>query len=239
MIFENINIKSELIREKKKNHSIEKEIFTILNEASERDQDVLSRLRKSEGNISNGFTENKIQDRIFSIEEIRKICIRYRLRFLPTHYFKAEFPYPVISEINDLEKKLGFKLQDFRIIAPSTAFDLENINKDPLLFAEISENKFFLIHQWGTDLKWYRRILTWPLQTFKTYFIALWFLAATFVFLIPSSFMNGINHDSENILRIWLTIHCFIAFMGITFWAALTFEKTFSSLNWQSKYYNW
>jgi hypothetical protein len=239
MIFDNINVRTELVKERKKSNELLDDVNELLNIAARNDEDILQRLRKSEGNSSNVEVDVNAADRIFTIEQIRKTCIRYRLRFLPTQHFKADFPYEVIAEINSLEKKLNQKIENFRIIAPSEAFDLENINKDPLLFAELSDGNYYLIHQWGKDLKWYRRILTWPLQNFKTYFISLWILAAALVFAIPSSVMNQFTQESENVLRIWLTIHTFIAFMGITFWAALTFEKTFSSLNWESKYYNW
>lgn len=239
MIFDNINVRTELVKERKKSNELLDDVNELLNTAARNDEDILQRLRKSEGNSSNVEVDVNAADRIFTIEQIRKICIRYRLRFLPTQHFKADFPYEVIAEISALEKKSNQKIENFRIIAPSEAFDLENINKDPLLFAELSDGNYYLIHQWGKDLKWYRRILTWPLQNFKTYFISLWILAAALVFAIPSSVMNQFTQESENVLRIWLTIHTFIALMGITFWAALTFEKTFSSLNWESKYYNW
>src|SRR5690606_5897121 len=44
------------------------------------------------------------QDRIYNLNDIKRVCIKYRLRFLDTSYFKGEFPYEAISEIKKLEK---------------------------------------------------------------------------------------------------------------------------------------
>lgn len=238
MIFHRLNIKQELIKERSKQQRLMNDVAGILNDSFEQDNDVLSRLKKS-GDTNTNTLLIEDEKRIYTLEQIKRICIRYRLRFLPTNLFKAEFPYEAIANINELERKLNTKIEDFRIIAPSKAFELENINKDPLLFAQLADGRYYLIHHWGKDLKWYRKILTWPLQNFKTYFITLWILAAALAFGIPSSVMNQISPDSELALRLWLTVHSFIAFMGITFWLALSYEKTFSSLNWESKYYNW
>lgn len=214
------------------------DVASILNDSLEQDKDVLSRLKNSSETKLN---ELLIEDekKVYTLEQIKRICVRYRLRFLPTSLFKAKFPYEAILKINELEKKLNTKIDDFRIIAPSKAFDLENINKDPILFAQLADGRFYMIHKWGHDLKWYRKILTWPLQNFTTYFITLWLLAAALAFSIPSSVMNVLSADSELFLRLWLTVHSFIAFMGITFWLAMSYEKTFSANNWESKYYNW
>lgn len=238
MIFQNINLKKELVKKRDYQNELLDKFLDVFNQGKKRDDEVLHRLRTSEGNVGDPKL-NVTENRVFNRETIQKICIRYRLRFLPSKHFKADFPYEAILEINKIEKELQTKIENFRIIAPSKAFDLENINQDPLLFAQITEDKFYLIHQWGNELKWYRRIFTWPLQNFKTYFFSLWFIAALFVFAIPSSVMHQMSRDSEFFLRAWLTVHCFIAFMGFTFGAALTFEKTFSSANWESKYYNW
>jgi len=220
MIFNRLNLKSELVKERSKQQRLMNDVAGILNDSLEKDKDILERLKRSGESKSNGLLIED-ENRIFSLEQIKKICIRYRLRFLPTNLFKAEFPYQAIANINELERKLNTKIEDFRIIAPSKAFELENINKDPLLFAQLTDGRYYLIHQWGKDLKWYRRILTWPLQNFKTYFITLWVLAAALAFAIPSSVMHQLSRESETFLRLWLTVHSFIAFMGLSGWRFL------------------
>jgi hypothetical protein len=213
------------------------EVNQLLSEASGNDSDVISRL-KVKGNPVD-VNEEIDQSNIFTLEEIRTICIRYRLRFLDSTHFKSQYPYSAISEINAFEKKHQLKINSFRIIAPSKAFDLENINKDPLLFAQLNNNTYYLLHQWGHELSWYRKLIVWPLQNFKNLLITITICCFLFAFSIPSSVMHIFSFQSEMYLRIWLAIHTFIGVLGLTLWAGLAFEKTFSSQNWDSKYYNY
>ena len=143
MIFNHLNIKSELVKERSRQQRLMNDVTGILNESLERDKDVLNRLKIS-GSSSAISVIAADENRIYTLDQIRKICIRYRLRFLSTSLFKATFPYEAISRINELEKKLNRKIDDFRIIAPSKAFDLENINQDPLLFAQLEDGRFCL-----------------------------------------------------------------------------------------------
>ena len=53
----------------------------------------------------NHFDIDKVEtDKIFHIDQIKKICIDYRLRFLDTKYFKGDFPANAISKIRQLEE---------------------------------------------------------------------------------------------------------------------------------------
>ena len=122
MIFNRLNIKSELVKERSRQQRLMNDVTGILNESLERDKDVLNRLKNS-GSSSAISVNEEDENRIYTLDQIRKICIRYRLRFLSTSLFKATFPYEAISRINELEKKLNRKIDDFRIIAPSKAFD--------------------------------------------------------------------------------------------------------------------
>lgn len=201
---------------------------------------VLSRLKgETPDSIPSPVLNEEDALQVFTLNEIRKVCIRYRLRFLESKYFKAEFPYEAIRRVNDFERRYNVTIEQFRIIAPDHAFNLENINKDPLLFAELSDGRYYLVHKWGRDLEWYKKLVSWPLQSFKTYIITLGLISLLFTFLLPSSIMHVFSFESEMYLRMWLAVHTFIGLMGMTIWYGLTFDKTFSNLNWQSKYYNY
>ena len=238
MIFSGINIKNELIRHPSNQSDLLKDVNELLSNEHEKDREILSQLKKrnSDSNISISKVDS---ENIFSIDDIRHICIRYRLRFLDSGHFKSEYPYDAISEIKAFEKKYDVKIESFKIIAPSEAFDLENINKDPLLFAQLSENNYYLLHQWGTDLKWHRKLLAWPVQNLKHMLLFLIAIGILFSFSLPESIINVVNFQSSMYLRIWLSIHIFIGLTGLTLWAGLSFDKTFSEINWNSKFYNY
>jgi hypothetical protein len=238
MLFSGINLRNALVRERSRERQLLNEVHELLNREAEKDQSVLAALKSTPPESNIVTLEQWNPDQIFSIEQIRKICIRYRLRFLDTSFFKSEFPYEAIIKIKQLENISGNRITSFYIIAPEKAFELENINKDPLLFAPIGNDRFYLIHQWGTDIAWYKRILCWPLQTFKSFLITLWIACMLFAFLLPSSVLHTFSFSSEIYLRIWLMTHTFIGMLGLCLWAGLAFDKTFSSMNWNSKYYN-
>jgi hypothetical protein len=236
MIFSGINIKKELIRRRSSPPDLIQEAYALLQEDAQKDEEILGRLKIS----TPGFIHISIDDaeNLFSMDEIKQICIRYRLRFLDSTFFKSKYPYDAIVRIKAFEKKYGVKFTSFHLIAPSQAFNLENINKDPLLFARINNNTFYLLHQWGYDMKWTRKIISWPLQSLRTLLLSILFVCILFAFSIPSSVMHIFSFQSEMYLRIWLTIHTFIGLLGLSLWAGLSYDKTFSSLNWDSKYFN-
>lgn len=237
MLFSGINIKKELVKRRSQQNLLN-EVNELLRGEAETDGEILYRLKTNNLSaplqISTSDSEN-----IFSIEDIRHICIRYRLRFLESAHFKAEYPYSAISEIKAFEKKYNVSIGSFHIIAPQEAFELENINKDPLLFARLNENNYYLLHQWGTDMKWYRKIIAWPLQNLKTLLVSLLFIGLLFSFSLPSSILHVFSFQANMYLRIWLSIHTFIALAGFALWGGLSFDKTFSSSNWNSRYYNY
>jgi hypothetical protein len=237
MLFSGINIFTELLDEKEKQAAVLKEAESILQQDSFYDQEIADRLKNkkvAESALIN-VPDNNL---LFTSKEIRRICIRYRLRFLDSTHFKSEFPYDAIASIKAFEKHTGKKIENFRIVAPHQAFNLEDINKDPLLFAEIGQGKYYLLHKWGKDLAWYRRFLSWPLQSFKTFFIVLAIFCVLLSVSIPVSALNVLNLSSEVYLRIWFAIHCFIGLSGLSLWAGLMFDKTVSSMSWESKYFN-
>ncbi|MFM7217755.1 MAG: hypothetical protein ACKO7B_16245 [Flavobacteriales bacterium] len=237
MLFNKINLQTELIRERKRQTTVLDDVHALLEASANRDKDVLSRLGGNDGNVLELQPED--QERIFALSQIRSICVKYRLRFLDSKYFKSEYPYEAVTKINAFEKKYGVRTERFKIIAPDHLFDLQNINKDPLLFAELADGRFYLIHKWGNDLSWHRKILGWPLQSFRNYFIVLMTACFLCSFLLPTSILNVFNAQSEFYLRVWLSLHLFIGLMGMTLWFGLTYDKTFSNLNWDSKYYNY
>jgi hypothetical protein len=240
MIFSPLNVEQELIHERMKQQKLMNKVHDLLEEVQKKDALILQRLKQDHPDkelllrIDAGD-----QSRIFSLAEIKNTCIRYRLRFLKSTYFKSEFPYEALMQIKDFEKKYGVEIQNFKIIAPDHAFELENINKDPLLFAQLTDDSYFLLHKWGNDLSWYKKILFLPLQNPIVFFVTLLACCAFGAWLIPVQWMNVMNFESEVYLRLWLGVHMFIMCSGIVLWLGISFSKNFSCNTWDSKYYNW
>lgn len=237
MLFEKIDLEEELIKEKIRQQKLADSAHALLDEATKKDELILQRLNTTEVERDlNVILYDNDRDRIFSISEIKNLCIKYRLRFLDSAHFKSPYPYEAILRIKNFETKYNHQIKNFKVIAPDNAFQLEELNKDPLLFAQLNDNSFYLIHKWGNDLSWYKKYLYMPLRSFGAYFVFLWMFAAFLSFSIPSSVIAEISDQRELILRIWLTIHCVIGFMGLSLWMGLSFGINFSDQNWNNKY---
>lgn len=112
------------------------------------------------------------QDRIMSLEAIKATCLQYGLRFLPTRFYKGALDEQIGTKLDNFrvlnrgelpvvaepEQMLGGGATEgkgrpqFYIAAPSSAFVLQPIPRDPLLFCRLSNLKYYLLHKWGDDL---------------------------------------------------------------------------------------
>jgi hypothetical protein len=160
-MFTPVDIQEELIRTRQKHERIfrrlTEEVQEALKQGKQADEYIVNRLRSTpkpgKTNINPDLLE---KSRIFSIDDIKTICIQYRLRFLDSKYFKMEeLPYDAVTAVKKLEKHLGEEVNHLKIMGAAKFFKLQDRNKDPLLFARIDESNYYLIHKWGKDLKWY------------------------------------------------------------------------------------
>jgi len=235
MIFDSINIEKELSKVQSPKKSLLDDVSSIFENAIEKENKILIRLKNEMRNRID-FDENMLDtNNIYDIETIEKICINYRLRFLDSSNFKSQYPFEAIMKIKELEKKIGTEIQHFKILAPHEVFELKEINADPLLFAQLSDNRFYLIHKWGNDLAWYRAIINFPFRGIGTFMISMFAIAFLFQMCIPYSWVAMDAADEFN-FRLWFTIHCFIGLFSFSiFLGSFTF-KGFSSSVWKSKY---
>jgi hypothetical protein len=243
MIWSEVDLSSELKRQKqnKKNisDSLIDSVLEILSADNEKESEINSRLK-------NGFVSKNAEidifklesDKIFSTTDIKEICVKYKLRFLDSKLFKDEIPLEGIQKIKQLESK-GLRFQGFKIIAPEKLFKLNDCNEDPLLFAMIDKDNYYLIHKWGNDLKWYRSIIAYPLRKIETLATTILFLSAFFTAIIPNSFISAnepINYlsGSRLLLLIWMTV----LFSGIASYIFFAFNKSLSNISWNSRFFN-
>src|SRR4051812_24436040 len=117
MIFSPLNIKKELTKHRESQEVLDN-VNELLASATKSDTDILNRLKNSSAQ-SNLTIENKTD--VFTLQQIRHICIRYRLRFLESVHFKSEYPYEAILKIKAFEKMNDVKIESFSIIAPENA----------------------------------------------------------------------------------------------------------------------
>lgn len=238
-MFPRTNLKTQLNKAKFKttsNEDILKQVQEVLNEVDVRDEEVLNELTSGNSSDFNEFDFDKLKaSEIYHIDQIGEICVNYRLRFLDSKYFKAKLPYEAISKIKTLEQEHETSLKGFKIMAPSKLFKLENAD-DPLLFAPIGDDYYYLIHKWGNDLSPFRRLMMWPFKTFENFMCFVLLSALICTALVPSGFfMDEDNMRTEFIL---LFIFMFKWIAGIALYYGFAKGKNFSTAIWRSKYYN-
>ena len=232
-----IDIQQKLIDQRNKKKSSQDVLHwvnSVFDMIDVENNSVLKRLSKSPIHRTiNQFNIDKIDaNAIFHISQIEKICGDYRLRFLDTKYFKGDYPQEVISKINHLEKQHETVLDGFKIIAPSKLFTLNDAD-DPLLFAPMGNNYFYLIHKWGTDLHPFRKIKYWSIKNVENLGISI-FIVSFLATLLTKNLFYGAEANFGYIVVLFLFY--IKGFVGILFFYGASSGKNFSEYCWTSKY---
>lgn len=239
MMLARTNLKSKLERVRDKNTSPEQllsEVKSIFNQVEDTYEVIQSKLENVDDSTHNNFNLDLLEsERVFHIKHIEKICVDYRLRFLDSSYFKNKIPFEAFQKIKQLEEEHQTSLNGFKIMAPSKLFKLENAD-DPLLFAPIGNDYYYLIHKWGNDLSPFRKLIMWSFKCFENFMITVFISALIATSLVPNGFfMDPENSGTEFFL---LFIFMFKWIGGVSLYYGFAKGKNFSESIWKSKYYN-
>lgn len=236
-MFGNINITKELskTRIKKRSHedALLDEVKNILSADLIKENKILGNLTFYNKSFEL-LNESEINPSlVFSLEEIKNICVKYRLRFLDSQFYKDEFPYEAILKIKDLNTEYKKDLKGFKVLAQAEAFSKKEKDLPCLLFAPTINGNFYLIHSWGKEYKWHRKPLLFPIRTFETLMLSV----ITFTFLVDISIpVRFVTLDSSAPYwcgyRVATFFHLLIFFTGFTAYATFAFNKNFSKSNW-------
>ncbi len=237
MLLKKTNVENALARARKrdlKDDDIINQFYAVL----EKDQQQKNRIEKVISGINSGDKNDFNIDlldsnRIYHIDQIKKICIDYRLRFLDTKYFKSKIPQNAINEIKALEKSHNIEINSFKIIAPSKLFKLEKAD-DPLLFAPIGNGYFYLIHKWGKDLHPFRKLLMMPFKSFPNLMLVMILVS----YLLTSMIPNGIfsSNGTSNTEFLMLFLFMLKSVVGVVLFYGFALGKSFNTMIWNSKY---
>ncbi len=174
-------------------------------------------------------------ENIYHLDQIRKICTDYRLRFLDSKYFKGDIPQEAISKIQHLEKEHNTVLSNFKIIAPSKLFKLKD-KDDPLLFVTLGNDYFYFIHKWGNDLHPLRKTFMWPFKNIVNLAITVFVLSYLTTLLIPMELFSKTNTGYE----FWLLfLFIFKSAVGVVIFYGFAKGKNFNHAIWNSRYFNY
>ena len=238
MILKGTNIEHKLqnIRNKKGNsEQILAEVRQILQEDALKESKISDQLSSNSNARANDFAFDLLEtDNIFHIDQIKDICIDYRLRFLDSSYFKGDIPQEAISKIKHLEAAHDTELNGFKIMAPSKLFKLQD-KDDPLLFAPIGNDYYYLIHKWGNDLHPLRKLFAWPFKNIANLVFVVLLISYFVTLMVPEGLFSKKNTTAEFWIIYFFMFKC-IASIVIFYGFAL--GKNFNPVIWKSKYFN-
>ena len=205
-----INLEENLKNEKKKDMEVMdsvKEVRLLLAGAESEDTRILRNLsQNSELNRVERITQTALEieklessytGNVFTLEQIKKLAIDYRLRFLNSQYFTGKFDVEVAAKIKEFSKENNISLNEYHlktnffILGPKEIFDLKDEKHiepkqlDPVLFYKLDDNHYRLIHKWGSDFTVLRYLEGFKWKNIRNYF---WFtmfaLFPIFAFLV-------------------------------------------------------
>jgi hypothetical protein len=238
MLLKRTNIEEKLQRLKAKTLNstfLINEFYKVLEEASKNQGRIIKNTQVVTKNYTNNFNFDDLEtDKIYHVSQIKKICIDYRLRFLDAKYFKNEIPSEAISKIKQLEEVHQTEIQNFKIVAPSKLFKLED-KDDPLLFAPLGNDYYYLIHKWGNDLSRFRKMKMWPFKSVINLLVLILFMTYVITLLIPSGLFSKTDSSAEFFI---LAFFMFKTIAAIALYFGIAKSKNFSPFIWNSKYFN-
>ncbi len=238
MVFDKKNLETELLTQRKKfitETDLLAEIKTILAADDVKRELIKEKLSSNSSTNANKFDFELLEtDKIFHLNQIKNICVDYRLRFLDSHLFKNTIPEEAISKIKSLEQDHNTSLNGFKIMAPSKLFHLKNYD-DPLLFVPLGNNYYYLIHKWGNDISPFRKIVMRPFRDMGSMVSFLLLVSFILAFIVP---LNALGKVSPDILRALSFLFIFKSLCGITLYYCFWKGKNFNTEIWNSKYYN-
>lgn len=170
---------------------IVKEANQLLLENHTEDEQILERigldhhLRESKKKLGYSMMVEKLSkqfntDKVFSGEDIQKICFKYNLRLIQAKYYNGNIPADLARSLRNFvnstdDKSVIISQNKLFILAPISQFNSERIQVrpvDPILFYRISDKSdydanvdtaslsdtFIAVKEWGNDFTIFRRL---------------------------------------------------------------------------------
>ena len=183
--------------------------------------------------ITNHFDFDLLEsNKIIHLNTIKKTCINYRLRFLDINFFKGDLPIEAIDKLKNFEDIHNTRIDKLKIMAPSIMFRLKKTD-DPILFAPLGNNYFYIIHKWGNDLNGLRKLRMWPFMSLTNLLITLLIISFLITLLTPLKVFTKTPDSSS----FWLVFFfMFKGIVSIVLFLGVSLGKSFNPQIWNSKY---
>jgi len=212
------------------------EVNRILNKEMFSEKNILHNLRNYNRLIEVLDEEELEPEFIFRLSDIKSIALKYRLRFLDSQSYKFEFPYEAVLKIDYLNHAHKKSLKGFKLLGTRDFFIKEGNKECALLFAPTNHGNYYLVHKWGTELKWCREYASWPLKNIETLLITIICITLVAALSIPIRLITLDSHATYwSGWRLGVFFHLLIFNMGFTTYFTFAFSRGLTVSNWNSE----
>lgn len=170
---------------------------------------------------------------VFSIAEIKQLCVLYRLKFLEGNYYKPEVPEQAKGKIEDLNIEFRKEIKDYKILSSYGSFENNKARDQSLLFLKTNYDNYYLVHSWGKKLKKSRKFKFLPLRSFENLVITLALITLVIDLSLPTRLIT-LDHKATywSGYRAAAFFHLLIFNSGVTVYFTFAFAKNFSNTVW-------
>ncbi len=169
------------------------------------------------------------KDRTFSPFQIKKLCKKLRLKFLPSQTSPAEMPYEAILKIKDLNTYYRKDIKHFKIVSTANFFTEKSRGDQAMLFSQTLHGHYYLIHSWGKPLSKWRSLKLYPFRNFESLLGCLLIFSLAEALLLPSNLISTDKRgDYFSLYRIACILHLLILNAGFTIFGLFSFHFSFS-----------
>jgi len=173
------------------------------------------------------------KERTFTTAQIKNLCKKLRLKFLPSQNYPGEIPYEVVLKIKQLNAEHRKDIRHFKILSTASFFKNEHAGEQAMLFAQTIYGNYYLVHTWGHSLSKWRSVKFFPLRNFESLFIYLLIFSLAEALLMPTHLITTDERAGYfSLYRTACIFHLLIFNAGFTVFGLFSFHFTFSESSW-------
>lgn len=176
------------------------------------------------------------EENLFTIDEIEKVCVNYRMTFLDVVYYKKVIPTIAEIKVEFLNDKYQKRLQKFKVLSYRECFLNANSDKNyGILFAPTLNGHYYMIHQWGDPISKWRKWKYLPLRSFETLAICVILFTLIVDLLLPTHLITlDRTAGYWSGYRLGVYFHLLIFFSGLAMFFVIGFFRNVSKNIWNT-----
>jgi hypothetical protein len=239
-MFRSVDVSRELAHVKVKDHAEEEAVVQqahrILREDLFSERKILDNLKGYQSSFSVVNEEDLEDAQVFSLQNIEKACVLFRMKFLNAAEFRTPFPYEALLKIKEMNARHRKDLKDFHVLSLPHCCSSPDPGAQGLLFVRTNHNNYYLLHRWGAPLHWSRKLKYWPMRSFEHLAVTVILCTLAVTLSLPTALIT-LDSSAEywSGYRVAAFFHLLIFFAGFTIYIVFAFFGNFSNVVWNRR----